>query len=165
MDYTLAKELKDAGFPQSTHSRGFGVFPSGEVINASFLSEKYDAVYVPTLEELIEACGQKLVSISRMFNGRWLDGWGALYHGSELSSAHSLVEGATPTEAVARLWLALKRHHTLPTLEGLIDIPVPDACKGEVSEATASECDCKDYDGELGKGHTMKCVFGKRDLT
>jgi hypothetical protein len=53
MDYSLAKELKDAGFPQNgkscdTHSD----------INDSTLVER---VVHPTLSELIEACRGKWV--------------------------------------------------------------------------------------------------------
>lgn len=85
MNYELAKQLKDAGFPWK------GPF---------FENEEYYREYYPTLSELIEACGDKfdaLVSSER--SGGWMatDGRG-------LSG-----DGSTPEEAVANLWLELNK--------------------------------------------------------
>jgi hypothetical protein len=119
VNHELAKELKEAGFPQA-----------GKGTSYVDLSSK-DSFYVPTLEELLEACvelmkpkgplpselnsfdlypnlntntsgGGKAVSDSE----EWGVGWS---HGS--SPDHIQVRnnyfGKTPDEAVARLWLAL----------------------------------------------------------
>ena len=103
MDYALAKELKDAGFPQirSTvpvdlkHLRTLGYF-IGDGENDS------ESVYVPTLTELIAACG----SIALCGFG---DHWSA-YDAEWPDSGYShSSEGSTPDEAVARLWLALNK--------------------------------------------------------
>ncbi len=51
--YKLAKELKDAGFPQTGYS---GRFPSNG-------PNPEDQVYGPDLEELIEACGDKFPKV------------------------------------------------------------------------------------------------------
>jgi hypothetical protein len=60
MDNSLAKELKDAGFPQNgkscdTHSD----------INDSTLVERFVR---PTLSELIEACPRRVQALSRIQN-------------------------------------------------------------------------------------------------
>ena len=89
MKYELAKELKDGGFPQNPfHHPGMYSYETkgGE-----------GRAYAPTLEELIEACGESF----EMFD-RFGKGWRAV-------GANSTAYGATPTEAVARLWLALNK--------------------------------------------------------
>lgn len=87
MDYALAKQLKDAGFPQN----GRGDTLSTE---RAFVDEKHMA-YFPSLEELVEACGAKFKNFRRKGDGWWAD------------SKHHMSKGKTPTEAVAKLWLAL----------------------------------------------------------
>jgi hypothetical protein len=99
MNYELAKSLKEAGFPQS---RGGGYlscehgFPEGvhDVCDTFY--------YIPTLEELIEACGQRFYTLE--YVGKLGHVWEAHF------IQHDDYEiGDTPTEAVARLWLALHR--------------------------------------------------------
>lgn len=71
MDYELALKLRKAGFPH----------------------------YIPTLEKLIEACGD-FAALCKASNGSWT---------AESWSDHE-VTGPTPIEAVANLWLALNKH-------------------------------------------------------
>lgn len=106
MDYQLAKELKDAGFPQRP-ANGNEPYPQYTGYGTGFV---YPAegdnpeVYVATLEELIEACGEDFGSLNKIGNvwdaepitGLSPDGVGAL-------------SGNSPTEAVARLWLELNK--------------------------------------------------------
>ena len=79
MNDELARELKDAGFPQERFAKG--------------------RFSVPTLEALIEACGTGFDALSREEPDRWVadpsDGMGYSCSGS------------TPAEAVARLWLSI----------------------------------------------------------
>ena len=72
MNYELAKQLSDAGFPQG--GEGKWVLPP-DIINA----RREDRVYVPTLSELIEACGSKFQALFREPD-RWTaqQGWGPL---------------------------------------------------------------------------------------
>ena len=56
MDYDLAESLMDAGFPQIGKGRLIG--PLNKLVWRSG-----DRVYVPTLEELIEACGKRILSL------------------------------------------------------------------------------------------------------
>jgi hypothetical protein len=94
IDYALAKELCDAGFPQGGEGRWTS--PPDKIV-----ARREDRVYAPTLSELIEACGAE---------------FGALQKEGDTWSAKSVTApagdyatgfGATPEEAVARLWLAL----------------------------------------------------------
>ena len=93
MNYELAKELKDKGFPQ--HSL---VTHIGQEIG---MSEPDGSEYVrtPTLFELIEACGDGIFSLE--FYPKTKD---CIAHPRYRSTG---VNGTTPEEAVARLWLTL----------------------------------------------------------
>lgn len=134
MDYEFAKQLKDAGFPQpETPEVGREYFDEDGGLH-SFSEEEWDATnipvetsaknrreknrllseyssgcLIPTLEELIEACPRTrdsemgwtgLFSLAYL-NEKWLAG----YEKYEMFDPECW--GATPTEAVARLWLAL----------------------------------------------------------
>ena len=93
MDNELAKELKEAGFPQAIHYNSGGV--------ADFLERdangKTHIVSIPTLEELIEACGAAFHWVGRVSYAPFLA------RGQIMQAT-----GYTPIEAVARLWLALQ---------------------------------------------------------
>lgn len=96
MEYELAKQLKDAGFPQVPQHKGF--------VN---LHNADDSVTVPTLEELIEACGEDFVELRYWWEQRVGQ---TATHKEWRAGARILMNycvGKTPTEAVARLWLAL----------------------------------------------------------
>lgn len=91
--YELARRLRDAGFAQSGEGR-WSIPVGGNRLSND------EGCYVPTLEELIEACGGMLLRIER--------------HDTELgvywmaeSIARILCSGATANQAVARLWLSL----------------------------------------------------------
>lgn len=94
MKYELAKELKDAGFPQVVR-RGTQLTPDFGV---------GAVVYAPTLEELIEACGDRYFRLVHT-----VENWQASVGVEE---GYLWYMGATPTEAVARLWLALNKPNT-----------------------------------------------------
>lgn len=94
MDYALAKELKEAGFPQ------------GDFVGFNF---QEDLSY-PTLSELIEACGPIAYdgNFNLAFNSRsekWVASYADFYN--FIVREDLLAEGSAPEEAVARLWLAL----------------------------------------------------------
>ena len=93
MDNELAKELKEAGFPQSIHYNASGVTDYLE----TDANGKTHIVSVPTLEELLETCGAPFQSVGRVSYAPFLA------RGQILQAA-----GQTPIEAVARLWLALQ---------------------------------------------------------
>lgn len=97
LSYELAKELKDAGFPQ--HPAGeFDTHDCG-CPNIYYCS--------PTLSELIEACGFPLYLHANV-NGHWYAKNGLASNAIEGGNKYG--DGfATPEEAVARLWLALNK--------------------------------------------------------
>jgi hypothetical protein len=94
MEYALAKQLKDAGF---NRHRTEECFKDHE--HSPIGSEPCSYFPVPTLSELIEACGKDV----------WINIWGANDEswGAEIKSDKLLAEGKTPEEAVAKLWLKL----------------------------------------------------------
>lgn len=106
MNYELALKLKEAGFPQRhLHVKPGGCehwgtkeYPVGDMTCGCWIN-------YPTLEELIEACGQnilQLVQRSPTVNPFWEAYQGPVHGG------HGVVgTGNTPTEAVAHLWLSL----------------------------------------------------------
>jgi len=84
MNYSLAKELKDAGFVSN-----------GQAWNDTLK----EILPVPTLSELIEACeGNRQITL-RGVPKLW----------EAFTNDHFLAGGSTPTEAVARLWLSLNK--------------------------------------------------------
>lgn len=99
MNYEIVKELKDAGF----------IFKSYPEYKADLLLERYEeAIHfgtgelfcVPTLSELITACGNDLLQLHHYLDTKeWL-----AVSGNEIYERAS-----TPEEAVARLWLALNK--------------------------------------------------------
>lgn len=111
MDYELAKQLKDAGFPQDIGSIWItrddsyaGILPknikNGDIIQ---FEPKNDAVVKPTLSELIEACGDKFDCLIRRYDGVWIS------YGITGGDYNINTKGKTPEKAVARLWLELNK--------------------------------------------------------
>lgn len=118
IDYALAKEMQDAGFPFRR------IRPGDKIPNTASLGEDVNGnlypyfdfnpdgdealgaqhFYIPTLEELIEACGGMFKSLENMTGGRWdATSVGVLGpHGFRGT-------GTTPKVAVARLLLALNK--------------------------------------------------------
>ena len=105
MDYELAKKLKDAGFPQKVNG-GFQTCKHGAFLrhqkDCPMGCSESDFVKYPTLSELIEACGEDFNTLTRYgksSNSGWrVWGW----------SGNDDVDGDTPEEAVANLWLELR---------------------------------------------------------
>lgn len=98
MNYELAKELKDAGFPQTDEPNICGHCGDGGPDTE---------VRYPTLSELIEACGDRFASLIRK-NGGWESNSKFLSNKDGTVDAHNWI-GSTPEEAVTRLWLALNK--------------------------------------------------------
>ncbi len=105
MKYGLALELKDEGFPQEIKEGSFywtGMMKRPFCWGGEGEDKPYgEYVLHPTLEELIEACGDKFDSLNVVRqDGQIL--WFATFEPTGY-------DGLTPTEAVARLWLALNK--------------------------------------------------------
>jgi len=111
MNYELAKQLKDAGLKQEGWNGNFYDVDGQESSDfGDLVTAEGDEVYIPTLSELIEACGDKFGTLHQYKypsnNGKQQD-WLAT---EQYKTAQVLKgEGATPEEAVAKLWLELNK--------------------------------------------------------
>lgn len=123
MDYSLAKQLKDAGFPQNLLRESSAVYFTngehpGEIRHVSgypsrpFSSDEY--VKVPTLSELIAGCGDEFASLCKGFaflekpeDGKIWYCKNRFYSSNEEPDHSHFYE--TPKEAVANLWLRLNK--------------------------------------------------------
>lgn len=107
MTSDLAKQLKDAGFPQE----GKGMFcgnvglikPEDFTPNGVVVMTQEDFLYLPTLEELIEVMGNNFRNVNQDMAPVWQA------NAYLNSTGDNFAHGSTPTEAVARLWLALNK--------------------------------------------------------
>jgi hypothetical protein len=105
MNEELAKELKDAGFPmRPLDSHNYNDAWRDPIPGGNWY-------YFPTLEELIEACGDDINAVIFSKPGKyWVGSAGKLADSIVgLYGAEFLSHGMNPTEAVARLWLALNK--------------------------------------------------------
>jgi len=105
LSYKLCKELKDAGFKQTA------------VYETYFYNEKEDLVFIdknlegltwknyvrcPTLEELMDACGDGiLIEYHKDISFAW--------ENSQAVADKNRQFGKTPSESVAKLWLKLNK--------------------------------------------------------
>jgi hypothetical protein len=98
MNYELAKRLKEARFPIiQLASKAVGAFDYCIFCGRKFIRIEDDIFLEPTLEELIEACGNEVEELENTF-----DGWRAYAR-----STSETYWAADICEAVAALWLAL----------------------------------------------------------
>jgi len=115
-----AKELKDAGFKQNGKSNeGDDGYAIGPVVYNDGI-EFNKVAYIPTLSELIEACGDEFLSVKMHKKMIWHSDKGeneyvfmywiarADYKKAVITPAIETI-GGTPEEAVANLWLALNK--------------------------------------------------------
>lgn len=102
MDYALAKELKNAGFPMKSLNE---IVPRVKIENDDLGNEQWRRT--PTLEELIEACGKSSLLLESVV-GKTASGSDViLYWICQVGMFK--IQGDTAPEAVARLWLALNK--------------------------------------------------------
>lgn len=100
MNIELARELKDAGFPQKSDYgyRGVSIISYHRGIHLE------TDVCIPTLEELMEACGDDFYSVVRIGGGDY-----KAFSTDDDENTVAVTGGSTPIEAVAHLWLALNK--------------------------------------------------------
>lgn len=125
MNYELAKELKDAGFPQGVKEQVRDCFYFGEDGELRMWPwgdkepELTGFTKSPSLSELIEACGEGFDDLWGPYHneehkrtGYWRANGFMLREDWKHHSdphTHPAALGSTPEEAVARLWLALNK--------------------------------------------------------
>ena len=109
MKYELAKELKDAGWDM--HHAGAGYLEIGGVTPSGYFDNWPPSVCaVPTLSELIEACGafDRLEATTGF--SKSLDYAGEFWTATAFKNGQLYnADGHTHIQAVARLWLALNK--------------------------------------------------------
>ena len=100
MNYTLAKRLEKAGFPQTSPllKKYYPSIAKALSVVHKKANGKIDPRY-PTLEELIEECGDIAFELNKADKGK---NWTAC------DDTMTKGEGKTPLEAVANLYLKLK---------------------------------------------------------
>ncbi len=102
--YELAKQLKDAGFPQEC-SAPSEIYPDRE--KEGFFIRK------PSLSELIEACMDFYYPSSFEMGG--MNTWWAIIRENKIyrKALVPVQMGKTPEEAVAHLWIELNKRGTV----------------------------------------------------
>lgn len=101
INYKLAKQLKEVGFPQEVYGEASA---KGYASRARAMWLNQD-IYIPTLSELIEACGDEfgMVEMFRPNVDRTI--WYARGYNHTVN-----YEGKTPEEAVAKLYIKLNEN-------------------------------------------------------
>lgn len=104
MNYELAKKLKNAGFPQGKEEHcTYQACPCHSRKKCNECSNCW-WIKLPTLEELIDACGERFVKLEQHEGN--INNFGYLAFGKGIETP---LYGKTPSEAVANLWLALQK--------------------------------------------------------
>jgi hypothetical protein len=98
MTYKLAKQLRNAGFPQTKSD--------GTPKNGHYIVEGKEPCFDPTLSDLIEACGDDFYSLVYALDDDWRC-YSEAPMGEKFGLKLTTSDGRTPEEAVAELWIAL----------------------------------------------------------
>ena len=100
MNYELAKKLKDAGFPQEVRADNKFNYRAEYIEDL----ETHESARIPSLSELIEACGDTFRGLIRepQSNGK-ISWW------CESKFPHTIQNYNSPEEAVANLYMELNQ--------------------------------------------------------
>ena len=106
MNYKLAKQLKEAGFPQELkvgdrYYENVGENRKEAVMNVSVTMVLTMCVKIPTLSELIKACGDEFYSLTKFDNEWTADG----------KADYDIGYGKTPEESASKLYVKLNKNH------------------------------------------------------
>lgn len=107
MEYKLARELRDAGFPQEGVKEPYCITCADWAKTPLIcLNRKHEREFikVPTLSELIEACTGRGRNFSLTYKKESLKWKATSYYNNVIPGF-----GKTPEEAVAHLYLALNK--------------------------------------------------------
>lgn len=113
ISYELAKELKEAGFPRMWELKTGDMLVDREGTHVSVRNVSGKELYaigeypwfrIPTLSELITACGEYFGRLEAPWDG--CQYWVAVWHKGKGNRFYT--KGNTPEEAVTQLWLAIK---------------------------------------------------------
>ena len=112
MNYKLALKLKEVGFKCQHDVDADCVYGGCRIPDDWDSDTPSEIVHSPTLEELIEACGNQIASIrigTKRTDEREVTTWWYAYSATDLDAKGVTVDGATPTEAVANLWIEINK--------------------------------------------------------
>lgn len=102
ISYELVKQLKDAGFPfKECKIISLDTDCDRETIRFSEEEDKY--FHIPSISELIEACGDNINMMNKVYSITGSPSWIVGRYGGIDAKADTL------EEAVAKLWLALNK--------------------------------------------------------
>ena len=106
MKYELLKQLKDAGFLLrfvigSEEWKGEKVYFDGTISDDG----QKVGFLIPALSELIKACGEDFGTLSSLKLNGEIAGWVSFLDGDNKNG----IDGETPKESVAKLWLVLNK--------------------------------------------------------
>jgi hypothetical protein len=107
MTYELAKQLKEAGFPQR-FSSGYGFDEQGatiQVVTSGHWKVRDTDISIPSLNELIKACGDEFGGL-KYFPNEMSNKFRAYNQPITIS-----INADTPEMAVAKLWLTLHQQN------------------------------------------------------
>lgn len=141
MNYELAKRLKFFGFPfrRTWSNKSHYYNKKGESVSYSFINDdsflnEVD-MWIPTLGELIEACGDKFNELVRLENSN--------FECRKDYMDMDCLEYKTPEEAVANLWLALNPVCEYCDGTGYTITPAYQS-GGEIVDERQEKCICQD---------------------
>jgi len=103
MNYELAKELKDAGFPQPIEAGGSFINDREQIVERVNIWSMPSA-YIPTLSELLEALGDNFIQMGH-HKGTWMTN----YHKPDGDRELHCIYESTPERAISRLWLIFNK--------------------------------------------------------
>lgn len=103
LNFKLAKKLKDKGFPSPNEVNAIKPPFRG------YWNHENEGVYIPILEELIEACGIEFASLRHCYkNKKGIWDASAVFGNAEAPTIIKC-EAETHCEAVAKLWFELNK--------------------------------------------------------
>jgi hypothetical protein len=106
MNYELAKQLKDAGFPQDKIGWVYLDIEGQNYPDTAWKKVEYPEIETkePTLSELIAACGDEFYSLVYTTDKDW-----GCFSEKDQWNTIATADGKTPEEAAAKLWFALNK--------------------------------------------------------
>lgn len=112
ISYSLAKELKEAGFEENpsgaTESPDSWVDSQGKYLDFPSGADDTEC-YVPTLSELIEACGDRFNNLERRHISRNADDRWLAVATSKGETPYIYCFGSSAEEAIANLYIEINK--------------------------------------------------------
>lgn len=106
MTYELAKRLEDAGFKTES---GLFVEPGESMCSFGNGPISAEAIELPTLSELISACGDNFGGLKHEWKGDSVTGLHLIHASWEIGKPFEEIYGSSDEESVANLWLAINK--------------------------------------------------------